>query len=115
MCGDGADQGFSYNLGPGEEIRIGLSSSWKWNTQQTLRYGGVYPGDWVVQRGEGGCQYLSSIDLSHTNTAEVEATVYFVIAGYSSSDAGDFVLAWEIEVPGMPRTLSNVLLKRYSI
>jgi hypothetical protein len=40
--------------------------------------------------------------LTHTNDGEVEVPVYFVVDTHSSSDAGDFVLAWKIGFGGAP-------------
>ena len=97
VCGAGVDQGFSYNLGPGEEIRIGQSSN-AFDSQHTLRYGGGYPGDSVVECVDDPDTKV----LSYANTGEVEVAVYFVIDAYSSSEAGNFELAWDW--PGMPRT-----------
>ena len=99
VCGfgnGGADQGFSYSLGPGLEIRIRQTSN-TFDSLYTLRYGGEYPGDSLVpalQPPQSSCQDdpdeaelvvcqddPDDAELWHANTGEVEMRVYFVIDG----------------------------------
>ena len=95
VCGNGADQGFSYILRPGQRIIIGQISN-TFDSMHTLRYGGDYPSDSEVDCVDDP----DTTTLSYTNSEALVVAVYFVVDAYSSSGAGDFVLAWEISVPG---------------
>ena len=95
VCGGGSDQGFYAVLQPGERITIGQTSN-TFDSTHTLLYGGDYPGNSVVQCVGDPDEKV----LTHTNDGEVEVPVYFVVDTHSSSDAGDFVLAWTIGIAG---------------
>ena len=95
MCGAGVEQGFSFELGPGESIRIKQASN-TFDSRHTLRYGGSYPGDFEVECVDDP----DLLELSYTNGGHSTVAVYFVVDGYSSDSAGDFVLEWEIDTPG---------------
>jgi hypothetical protein len=104
VCGSGAEQGFSYSLGPGERIRIGQTEN-SFDSKHVLRYGGSYPGDNEVRCVDGydTNEYLEFEDLVYTNTGTVSAVaVYFVVDAYGSDEAGDFVLAWNVESMAYP-------------
>jgi hypothetical protein len=96
VCGSGAEQGFSYDLGAGDRIRIGQSSN-TFDSQHTLRYGGPYPGDLEVDCVDEP----DTSELTYTNKGTSALAVYFLVAAYASDVAGDFVLAWTIDTPSM--------------
>ena len=92
-------EGFSYDLGPGEEIRIGYSTVSEWSSVGSLGYGGASPGDTHV-----GCLvYNSNVqdpsELVYQNLGTSAVAVYFEI-GYSGSvnppEEGGFVLEWTV-------------------
>ena len=89
VCGSGAEQGFTGILEPGSTITIGQMSN-TFDSKHTLRYGGVYPGDNVVQCVDDP----DTAELSFTNAGNANVRVYFLVDACSSSDGGDFVVAW---------------------
>ena len=89
VCGSSADQGFGALLTPGSTITIGQTTN-TFDSQHTLRYGGAYPGDNVVECVDDP----DTKELSYTNTGDHSVPVYFIVDAYSSSGAGDFVLVW---------------------
>ena len=93
VCGTSSDQGFWYELGPGGTIVIGQSSN-TFDSRHTLRYGGTYPGDNEVSCVDDP-DYTT---MTFTNTGASPMPVYFVVDGYATSSAGDFVLEWHISV-----------------
>ena len=94
-------QQFSYDLGPGERIRIGYSTASEWNSVRSLWYGGAYPGDIRA----GAClRHSDTLDSTFQNLGTTVVAVYFGV-GYdgvanSPSPEGDFVLEWSIEFAG---------------
>jgi hypothetical protein len=91
VCGRGAEQGFAGILGPGSTITIGQTSN-TFDSKHTLRYGGLYPGDNVVQCVDDP----DTATLSFTNAGDANVPVYFLVDAYSGG--GDFVIAWTIDV-----------------
>ena len=89
VCGSGAEQGFAGILEPGSTITIGQTSN-TFDSKHTLRYGGVYPGDNVVDCVDDP----DEAELSFTNAGNANVPVYFFVDAYSSSGGGDFVVAW---------------------
>ena len=68
-----------------------------------LRYGGRYPGI-----SEVGCNdEPDTSELTYTNTGLSVVAVYFVVDTPSFSGAGNFVLEWEFNYPGINCTLSS--------
>jgi hypothetical protein len=111
VCGNGADQGFSYELEPGEIILIWQTSN-TFDSQHTLRYGGEYPGDSEVScvddpdtLSEG-----ASAQLAYQNDGGSTTPVYFVVDAFGSNDFGDFTLAWEIRATSAAPTGKLYLL-----
>jgi hypothetical protein len=96
VCGAGADQGFTLNLGPNERIRIGQTAN-TFDSKHTLRYGGTYPGDSLVSCEDDPDASV----LSYTNTGTLVVAVYFVVDAFNSAVVGDFTLTWMIDTPGM--------------
>ena len=94
MCGSGPEQGFKYDLGPGERIRIHQVSN-TFDSKHTLRYGGEYPGDEVV----GCADEPDESELSYVNTGNSTLPVYFLVDSYYAGGQGDFVLAWTVDTP----------------
>ena len=89
VCGFHRDQGFSYQLGPGQRITIGQLSN-DFDSMHTLRYGGTYPGT-----SEVNCiDVPENLNVTFTNLGATSMPVYFVIDGH---DSGAFEIAWEIE------------------
>ena len=103
VCGTSSDQGFWYELGPGETIVIGQSSN-TFDSRHTLRYGGTYPGD----------NEISCVDdpdyttMTFTNTGASPIPVYFVVDGFETS-SGEFVLEWNIQT----MTIDLMSISRY--
>ena len=94
VCGSGAEEGFFALLGPGSTITIGQTSN-TFDSKHTLRYGGAYPGDNVVQCVDDP----DESQLSFTNSGDANMPVYFLVEAYSSSSVGgDFVLAWSGDI-----------------
>ena len=89
VCGSGAEQGFAGVLEPGSTITIGQTSN-TFDSRHTLRYGGGYPGDNVVDCVDDP----DEAELSFTNAGNANVPVYFIVDAYSSSGGGDFVVAW---------------------
>ena len=89
VCGNGAEQGFSGVLEPGSTITIRQTSN-TFDSKHTLRYGGVYPGDNVVQCVDDP----DTAELSFTNAGNANVPVYFIVDAHISSGGGDFVVAW---------------------
>jgi hypothetical protein len=87
VCGSGAEQGFAGILEPGSTITIGQTSN-TFDSKHTLRYGGGYPGDNVVDCVDDP----DTATLSFTNAGDANVPVYFIVDAYSGS--GDFVVAW---------------------
>ena len=112
ICGEGADQGFSYVLGPNMWIRIGqISSTFDSHLQPmyTLRFGGNYP---------GADNFVSCVGFPHetqqftyANNQTSDMPIYFIIDSYRySRDAGEFVLSWVVGnslTPDGMRILTN--------
>jgi hypothetical protein len=96
VCGGGKDQGFSAIVEPGYSIAIGQTSN-TFDSRHTLRYGGDYPGDSVVECVDAPDEKV----LKYANNGNVNVPVYFIVDGYDSSNVGDYILAWSIDVPGM--------------
>jgi hypothetical protein len=95
VCGSGAEQGFAGFLEPGSTITIGQTSN-TFDSKHTLRYGGLYPGDKVVQCVDDP----DTATLSFTNAGNANVPVYFLVDAYSGSGGGDFLLAWKIGILG---------------
>jgi hypothetical protein len=93
VCGVGAEQGFVAYLKPGSTITIGQTSN-TFDSKHTLRYGGAYPGDNVVQCVDDP----DETELSFTNAGDANVPVYFLVDAFSSSGVGDFVLAWSGDI-----------------
>jgi hypothetical protein len=92
VCGSGPEQGFSYALAPGRRIVIGQKSN-NFDSMHTLRYGGQYPGEVLVD-----CiNEADETKIEFSNTGVNSVTVYFIIDGYD--DAGDFTLEWDVPCP----------------
>ena len=91
VCGAGADQGFSFNLPPGAAIKISQIEN-DFDSKHTLRYGGEYPGEFVVSCVDDP----DNTELTYKNSELYVEPVYFVVDAYSSSGSGDFTLEWEI-------------------
>jgi hypothetical protein len=92
VCGSGAEEGFFALLGPGSTITIGQTSN-TFDSKHTLRYGGTYPGDNVVQCVDDP----DELQLSFTNSGDANMPVYFLVDAYGSG-GGDFVLAWSADI-----------------
>jgi hypothetical protein len=93
VCGSGAEQGFAGILEPGSTITIGQTSN-TFDSKHTLRYGGVYPGDNVVDCVDDP----DTAELSFTNAGDANVPVFFVVDAFSSSGGGDFVVAWSGDI-----------------
>ena len=108
VCGSGAEQGFAGILEPGSTITIGQASN-TFDSKHTLRYGGVYPGDNVVDCVD----YPDTATLSFTNAGNANVPVYFLVDAYSSRDGGDFVVAWSGDFVAGGEFLLEYLLLNY--
>ena len=94
VCGNGPEQGFRYDLGPGERISIQQSNTF--DSKHTLRYGGAYPGDTEVKCAY---YYYDDPEMAYWNSGNVTVPVYFIVDGHYSSEGG-FVLEWTVDTPG---------------
>ena len=82
---------FSIVVNDGEELHIGQSSN-TFDSRHSLAYGGSCPGDSLL-----AC--VDDPDTQEevwTNNTGSTQTVYFIVAGYSSTSQGDFVLDWHV-------------------
>ena len=59
----------------------------------TLRYGGAFPGKYAVDCVNDP----DTSELAYANPGRRPVPVYFVVAGGSSSEGGEFVLEWAVE------------------
>ncbi len=92
VCGGGPEQGFSYALAPGRRIVIGKSNNF--DSMHTLRYGGLYPGEVLVDCIDDP----DETKIEFNNTGVNTVTVYFIIDGYDGN-SGDFTLEWDVPCP----------------
>jgi hypothetical protein len=103
VCGSGAEQGFFGILEPGSTITIGQTSN-TFDSQHTLRYGGVYPGDNVIQCVDDPDEE----ELSFTNAGDANVPAYFLVDACCIG-GGDFVVAWTISILGASCDASELL------
>jgi len=82
---------FFIDVNDGEELYIGQTSN-TFDSRHSISYGPTCPGDSSIL-----CDDDPDVqETVWTNTTGSTQRVYFIIAGYSSSSQGDFVLDWHI-------------------
>ncbi len=99
LCGNGPEQGFSYVLAPGHGIAIGQTSN-SFDSMHTLRHGGQYPGEVSVDCVDAP----DESPMAFGNDGVEDVTVYFIVDGSSSGEAGAFTLEWRFYTVGPDQT-----------
>jgi len=113
-CGNGAEQGFSFQLLPGHRISVRQSIN-TFNSRLSLRYDGGYPGALEVGCLKYSCIHGFDKELKFVNWRESIVSIYVIVDSWFSHGYGDFVLEWDIRKIGDSCDASSLLANAASL